>query len=155
MDTTWIVAADAGRARIFAETDQKHPLQEIEDMVNPAARMRIGDQLSDKMSPTSAAGSSHNTGGALPNKQYEPQQTVEEREAEMFAKSICGFLLKSHQAGKFQKLELIAEPKFLGVLRAMVDPQLKSLISREINKDYSQFSGHQLREQMRAMDAKR
>jgi len=155
MDTTWIVAADAGRARIFAETDQQHPLQEIEDMVNPAARMRTSEQLSDRMSPTSAAGSSHNTGGALPSKQYEPQQTVEEREAEFFAKSVCGVLMKGHQAGKFQKLELIAEPKFLGLLRGVLDPQLKPLVSRELNKDYSQYSGHQLREQMRTNAAKR
>jgi protein required for attachment to host cells len=155
MDTTWIVAADAGRARIFADTDRNRPLQEIEDMVNPAARMRTSDQLSDKMSPTAAAASVHGTGGALPSSQYQPQQTVEDREAEMFAKSICAFLLKGHQDNKFQKLELIAEPKFLGVLRAIVDPQLKPLISREINKDYSQFSGHQLREQMRALAAKR
>jgi protein required for attachment to host cells len=155
MDTTWIVAADAGRARIFAETDRNHPLQEIEDMISSAARMRISDQLSDKMSPTAASSSPHGTGGALPSKQYEPQQSPEEREAEMFAKSICAFLLKSHQEGKFQKLELIAEPKFLGTLRVVLDHQLKPLVSREINKDYSQFSGHQLREQMQALNAKR
>jgi protein required for attachment to host cells len=145
MDTTWIVAADAGRARIFAETDRNHPLQEIEDMISSAARMRVSDQLSDKMSPVSA----------LPSNQYQPQQSPEEREAEMFAKSICGFLLKSYQDGKFQKLELIAEPKFLGVLRMNLDAQLKTQVSREINKDYSHFSGHQLREQMKAMNAKR
>jgi protein required for attachment to host cells len=155
MDTTWIVAADAGRARIFAETDRNHPLQEVEDMISSAARMRVSDQLSDKMSPVSAGSSSHGTGGALPSNQYQPQQSPEEREAEMFAKSICGFLLKSYQDGKFQKLELIAEPKFLGVLRMNLDAQLKPQVSREINKDYSQFSGHQLREQMKALNAKR
>jgi protein required for attachment to host cells len=155
METTWIVTADAGRARIFAETDRNRPLQEIEDMVHTASRMRTSEQFSDRLGSTAAGQSMHNMGGAAPGSQYEPPQTPDEHAAELFARDICDFLLKSHQGGKFQKLELIAEPKFLGVLRAMVDPQLKSLISREINKDYSQFSGHQLREQMRAMDAKR
>jgi protein required for attachment to host cells len=154
MDTTWIVAADAGRARIFSQNDPAQPLHEIEDMVNSGARMRTSEQLSDRLGPTSAAGSSHNTGGALPNKQYEPQHTVEERESELFARAICAMLLKGHQEGKYRKLALIAEPKFLGLLRALLDPQLKPLVSQEINKDYTQFSGHQLREQLRSLNAR-
>jgi protein required for attachment to host cells len=155
MDTTWIVAADAGRARIFAETDRNRPLQEIEDMVHSASRMRTSEQYTDRLGSTASGQSMHNASGAAPGSQYEPPQTPDEHEAELFARDICDFLLKSHQGGKFQKLELIAEPKFLGVLRAIVDPQLKPLISREINKDYSQYSGHQLREQMRALSSKR
>jgi protein required for attachment to host cells len=154
MDTTWIVAADAGRARIFAESDPSQPLVEIEDMVNAAARMRTGEQYTDRLGPTAAGQSSHSTGGALPGKQYEPPQSLAEHEAESFAKDISGFLLKALQEKRFQKLTLIAEPKFLGALRMYMDPQLKPLVGQEINKDYAQFSGHQLREQLQAFNAR-
>lgn len=154
MNTNWIVVADAGRARIFSESDPSQALQEVEDMVNTAARIRTSDQYTDRLGPTSAGKSIHNTGGALPNKQYEPPQSMAEREAESFAKDIWGFLLKGHQDGKFQKITLIAAPKFLGALRMFMDPQLKSLVAQELNKDYTHLSGHQLREQMQSLSAK-
>jgi protein required for attachment to host cells len=154
MTTTWIVSADRGRARIFAQTDPQQPLEEIEDMVNTAARIRTSEQYTDRLGPTSAGQSIHNTGGALPNKQYEPQQTMDEREAESFAKDISAFLLKAHQDGRYQKLDLIAEPKFLGVLRMVLDNQVKPLVELELNKDYTHFNGHQLREHLQAQKAK-
>ena len=153
MDTTWIVSADAGRARIYAESHPNKPLQEVEDMVNGAARMRDSDINTDGMSPLSAGKSSHGTGGALPGSQYEPQTTPEQHNAEIFAKDVTGFLLKAQRDGKFQKLALVASPKFLGQLRAVLDPQLKSLVSFEISKDYTHSTGQQLQEQIKAHHA--
>lgn len=154
MSTTWIVSADAGRARIFAESDPQQPLEEIESMVSPNAHARVSDINTDRLGPTSAGQSIHNTGGALPNKQYEPAQTPEQRDAEFFAKDICAFLLKAKQEQRFQKLTLVAEPKFLGVLRGELDNQLKPLIGLELNKDYTHLNGNQLREQLQANKAK-
>jgi protein required for attachment to host cells len=150
MDTVWIVSADAGRARIFSESTPDGPLQEVDDLVNTAARMRTNETYTDKLGPTSAGKSIHNTGGALPNKQYEPPQTPAEREAESFAKDISGMLLEAHRGGRFQKLALVAAPKFLGVLRMFLDPQLKPLVSLELDKDYTHSNAQQLREQLQA-----
>jgi protein required for attachment to host cells len=72
----------------------------------------------------------------------------------LFAKDISGFLLKGHQDRKFQKIRLIAAPKFLGALRMFIDPQLKPLVTQEVNKDYTHLSGHQLREQMQSLNSK-
>lgn len=150
MDTTWIVSANSGRAQLFSESNLTKPLEEIESMVNPAARLRTSETVTDRLGPMSAGKSTHNTGGALPGKQYEPPQSHEEREAELFAKDINAYLLKAKQAGRFDKLALVAAPGFLGVLRKCLDPQLKLLVSVEINKDYSHSDGQQLREQIRA-----
>lgn len=154
MDTTWIVSADTGRARIFSATDANAPLLEVLDLVNPAARTRTSEEYTDRLGPTAAGQSVHNTGGALPNKQYEPQQTPEEREEQMFARDICGQLLKAKQEGRFNRLALVAAPRFLGVLRMQLDPQLKQMVSFEIDKDYAHSSGQQLRDQIRAYMAK-
>ena len=160
MKTTWIITANSGRVRFFADAGATEPLQELEDMVNPAARLRDTDINTDRVGPTSAGGSTHNIGGAqggggahnaaggAPNKQYQPAVTPAEHEAELFAKEVCRFLLQSHQEGKYNALVLTATPSFLGTLRANLDPQLKDLIKFELNKDYTQVNGPQLREQI-------
>jgi protein required for attachment to host cells len=71
-----------------------------------------------------------------------------------FAKEICTVLLKGWQDKRFSKLTLVAEPKFLGVLRGELDNQLKPLVELELNKDYSHSNGLQLREQLQAHKAK-
>jgi protein required for attachment to host cells len=153
MDTTWIVSADEGRARFFSESTPGEALQEVDNMVNNAARMTAAEQYTDRLDTKAAGKSIHNTGGALPNSQYEPQQTPDERAAELFARDVCAYLLQAQQAGRFQKLALVAAPKFLGVLRKHLGAQLQPLVTLEINKDYSHSSAHQLRDQIQAHNA--
>jgi protein required for attachment to host cells len=162
MQTTWIISANAGRARFFAESDPSAPLEEIQDMINDAARMRDIDINTDGVGPTSASGSSHNIGGneaagfahnaksGAPNKAYQPAQTPEQHEAEKFARDIAKYLLDAHRDGRYQHLVISASPHFLGELRSLLDPQIKPLIKLEINKDYTHSSGQELREQLRA-----
>jgi protein required for attachment to host cells len=166
MPTTWIITANAGRARFFSESDPAEPLQELQDMVNNAARLRTAESETDRLGPTSAGKSSHNIGGTqgvaaahnagagAPNKQYEPNQTPVERATEMFAKDISQFLMKSHQEGLFDQIVLSASPQFLGTLRMNFDPHLMPLIKLELNKDYTHIATNQLREQLQAQQAK-
>ncbi len=166
MPTTWIIAANAGRARFFSESDAKEALQELQDMVSPAAQLRTVDTETDTLSPTAASGSRHSIGGnegagmahnakaGAPNKLYQPAQTPDQHAADLFAKDIAEFLLKSHQEGRYQQLVLAASPEFLGVLRTKLNPQVQGLIKTEVNKDYTHSSGQQLREQLQAHQAK-
>jgi protein required for attachment to host cells len=143
MQTIWIIAANAGRARFFSESDPAEPLQEVADMVNPAVRLRTQETESDKIGPTAA-----------PNKAYQPAHTPAEKEAEQFAKDISHYLMKAHEGGRFQQLVISASPHFLGALRLFLDPHIKQLIKLEVNKDYTHFNAHQLREQLHAQQAK-
>jgi len=97
IDATWIVRANASRARFFAEPAPAEKLQEIDDMVNDAARLKTAESETDRMGPTSVAQSIHNTGGALPNKTYEPAQMPAQHATDLFAKEVARFLLKAHQ----------------------------------------------------------
>jgi protein required for attachment to host cells len=148
MDSCWILTANAGRARIFAEPQPGGALVEVNDMVNPAVRMRTADTETDRLGPTSAGKSIHNTGGATPNKTYEPPQTPAEHDTELFARSVCGFLQQAHQDERFRTLVLTASPQFLGLLRKLLSPQLQALVSKEVNKDFTQSGPVQLREQI-------
>lgn len=166
MQTTWILSANAGRARFFSESDPAEPLQEIEDMVNSAARLRVLETESDKIGPTAATSSGHNIGGTqgagpahnakvgAPNKAYQPAHTPAQQEAEQFAKDISHYLMTAHQEGRFQKLIVAASPEFLGALRSFMDPHIKPLIKLELNKDYTHFNAQQLREHLHAQQHK-
>lgn len=162
MPTTWIIAANAGRARIFADTDSAKSLQEVEDLVNPAAQQRVLDIVTDKMSPRAAGSSGHSIGGGQgggfehaaqagsPGSDYQPAVTPSEHEAQKFSKDVAAYLLQAHQKSQFQHLIVSASPEFLGLLRTAIDPQVKALITRELNKDYTHSSGHELRGQLAA-----
>jgi protein required for attachment to host cells len=164
MQDTWIITANAGRARIFSESDPAQPLQEVEDMINSAVRLRVTETESDKFGPTAAGKSSHNIGGTqgvgaahnagvgAPNKTYQPAHTPAEQEAEQFAKDISHFLMHAHQEGRFKELLVSASPQFLGALRAFLDPHVKSLITNELNKDYTHLNPQQLRDQLHRQD---
>ena len=166
MPTTWIITANAGRARFFCENDPAEPLQELEDMVNNGARLRTQESETDRLGPTAAGKSGHNIGGTqgvaaahnagagAPNKQYEPNQTPVEHATELFAKDISQFLMKAHQEGRYDRIVLSASPQFLGSLRNNFDPHLKPLIKTEINKDYTNVAVSQLRETLAAQQAK-
>ncbi|MDQ1816636.1 host attachment protein [Massilia sp. CCM 9210] len=155
MEATWIVVANAGRARFFAgsgDIGDNGELEEINDMVNTAVRLRTADTEPDRIGPTSATKSIHNTGGAAPNKSYEPPQTPTEHETELFARSINSFLLQGLHESRFRQLVLVASPQFLGVLRKLLDPQLTPLLKFDINKDYTHLNPRQLREQLQARE---
>jgi protein required for attachment to host cells len=166
MQTTWIIAANAGRARFFSETDSAEPLQELEDMVNSAAHLRESDLVTDENGPTSAEGSSHNIGSnaaagfahnaksGAPNKAYQPAQTPSQHEAERFARDIAHYLKEAHQQGRFKQLIISASPEFLGVLRGLLDPQVKSAVKSEFNKDYTHSNAQELRAHLRDQQAK-
>lgn len=148
MSATWIVSANAGRARIFSQERPADPLAEVGDMVNTAVRLRTAETETDRLGATSATKSAHNTGGASPNKAYEPHQTPAEHQVESFARSIAAHLLQGQQQGRFQRLALVASPQFLGVLRPLLDPNLKSVVGLEINKDYTQATATELRDHL-------
>jgi protein required for attachment to host cells len=154
MDATWIVSANASRARIFSQAGSSAGLEEIESMVNAGARLRTSESESDKIGPTSAGKSIHNTGNATPNKAFEPHQTPVEHQSELFARSVAEALLKGQQQGRFRELCIVASPEFLGVLRQQLNPNVASAVRLEINKDYTQASPAELQEHIKAHQAK-
>jgi protein required for attachment to host cells len=150
MTVTWIISANASRARFFSHADASGPFEEISDMVNEAVRLRMAETERDRIGPTSATKSIHNVGGATPNKTYEPPQSPQAHEAELFARSIASFLLQAYREGRYQQLSLAVSPQFLGMLRKLLDPSLESVVKLEIDKDYTYLDAAQLRDQIQA-----
>ena len=146
---TWIVSANAGRARFFSQASAAAALEEISDMINDAARLPASETEPDDLGLRSASKSLHSVGAPRPQSGYEPPHTPAERQAEVFARDVAHYLLKAYQEGRYKQLCLTASPEFLGVLRKLLDPKIASTITMEVNKDYTQSNAIQLREYIR------
>jgi protein required for attachment to host cells len=154
MGATWIVSANAGRARFFSQANSSAPLEEVNDIFNADVHLRTTETESDRLGLLAAAKSQHNVGAARPGSGYEPNQTPDEHQTELFARDVASFLQQGHQEGRFSNLSLVVSPEFLGLLRKLLDPKVASAVKLEINKDYTQFSAKQLRDQIQAHEAK-
>ncbi|MCC6532507.1 MAG: host attachment protein [Burkholderiales bacterium] len=154
MDVTCIMAANAGRARFFSQLKRTDRLEEINDMVNTAARLRTAETETDALGQHSASKSRHSVGAPTQPSGYEPNQSPAEHQTEIFARNVAAYLLQGMHDGRFQRFALIASPEFLGVLRKLLDPKVMAAVSMEINKDYTQFNADQLRSHLEAHRAK-
>jgi protein required for attachment to host cells len=161
MSETWIVVADSGRARIFAPREkdprpldeivhfvgragyagpQKYPAQkldEVESLVHPAGQMKRGGLETDRPGRVQAPGVAES---------YETRhRDFDHQMADEFVKEIVEYLARARQEHRFENLILAAPPLFLGVLRKKLPRSLKSLVSLELDKDYTKLSPSELR----------
>jgi protein required for attachment to host cells len=135
MATTWIVAADASRARILQVMDREQRLAEIEDLYNPGGRLNEREMTSDaepRFRGTDGPGSDPEAKGAV------------EHEVEVFAKAIGDYLDKARNSHRYDRLHLIAPPKFLGQLRKEIGKEVGKLVAEELPKDLSWLNAREL-----------
>lgn len=128
MQQTWVVVADSSRARIFVRSGRDAELQEVEDMVRPEARSLGRDLTSDR------PGRTFDSRGRTRHAK-QPEQSAHEIEMQDFAHDLARLLERGRTRGKFQKLILVAGPRFLGRLRQHLSAATAGLIEREVRKN--------------------
>jgi len=129
METTWIVAADASRARILQVADTEGHLTEVEDFVNPSARLHERDMTTD-------AEPRFNGSGGGPGSDREAKRKGE-YETEVFVRQLGEYLDKARLGHRYDRLHVIAPPKFLGQLRQELHKEVQKLVAEELPKDLS------------------
>ncbi len=133
MQTTWIVAADSSRARIFEVHGQEDHLQEVYDFANPAGRASTQQIENDRRSRFFATPEgSHGEGDT-----YQPRVEAIEHETDLFSKEVSDFLDQAGMEHRYDKLCLIAYPKFLGMMRKNLSKATQRLVEDEAAKDIS------------------
>jgi protein required for attachment to host cells len=136
MATTWIVAADESRARVLQVTGRGRPLAEIDDLVNPAGRLQDRDLQTD-------AEPRFNGSSGGPPSDAEREGAVE-HSARVFAKEVGRYLDKARIAQRFDRLVLIAPPKFLGALRKELHKEVEKLVADELPKGLSWLNAREI-----------
>ncbi|WP_215405522.1 host attachment protein [Janthinobacterium sp. JC611] len=147
MDVTWVVVADSSRARLFT-LGRQNQLGELQDFVNPAGRD------SDRALSSDASGRFGNgmRAGAQAGGQAhtaEPHVTPVEHANEQFARYIAQVLQQGLQQQRYNKLCLVAAPKFLGQLRLSLDSQVEKRLSHTLARDIASMNVPQLEAYLR------
>lgn len=140
MTTTWIIAADSSRARILQVTDRARDLAEIDDLLNPEGRVHDRELISD----AHARFSGHAGGGPRSDRE---EMSATEHATELFAKRVGNYLESARTAHRYDRLHLIAPPKFLGRLRKELGKEVQKLVADELPKDLSWLNARDIQAQ--------
>ena len=140
MTTTWIIAADASRARILQVTDRAQQLEEVEDLLNPEGRVHDRELISDAHPRFSG----HSGGGPGSDRE---ETSAAEHATELFAKRVGDYLDKARTGHRYDRLHLIAPPKFLGQLRKELGKEVQKLVAQELPKDLSWLNARDIQAQ--------
>ena len=138
MQTTWIVAADSSRARIFEMHGLQEPVREIEDFANPAGREQDHELGRD------ARGRYYGRGEHQQAHTAQPHIDEVEHQTELFSKRVGEYLDQACVEHRYDKLCLIAFPKFLGLLRQNLSKEAQRLVEDEVPKDISKLEARDI-----------
>ena len=139
MSQVWVVVASSTRCRIFRQDKHNAPLTEIEDLVHPEARLRRGELESDR--PGRALNGSGSARHAL-------GQGVDrsDHECARFARTVAGRLERARQRHRFQRLVVVADPRFLGHLRHGLSEATRSCVTAQLRKNLCTADPKSIRE---------
>jgi protein required for attachment to host cells len=137
MQTTWIVAADSSRARIFEMQGAQDHLHEIEDFVNSAGRENAREINTD-------ARGRYYGGGRAQGDTAEPRVDPVEHETDLFSKRVSEYLDQARVEHRYDRLRLIAFPKFLGLLRQNLSKEAQDLVEDEVSKNITMLDAREI-----------
>jgi len=126
-ETTLVTVAQRAKARFFLHTPGKG-FDEVTDLVHPESRAHGRDLTTDR---PGRVHESHGPGRSAMAQEEPPK----EREASNFAREIADQILDRRNANEFDRLVLVAEPGFLGMLRDALDDATAKTIHGEVRKD--------------------
>ncbi|PTQ84055.1 host attachment protein [Nitrosomonas ureae] len=134
----WVLVANSGNATLFTADSPTASLTELMNFDNPSARIKQMELSSDR---PGRSFDSHGEGRHAMAVEVEPK----EQEQIRFAKLIVDRLEQGRVENAFERLVVVAAPTFLGLLRAHFNAPLSSLLSLEIDKDYTALRPEELR----------
>ena len=139
MGIEWIIVADSAQARLFSRETPRAPLVEEQDWTHPESRLAGRDLESDRPGRTFA---SHGHGQSDMQESDAPHR----KEAERFAGELAEHLDHARAENRFERLTLIAEPRFLGLLRGRLAPETLQRVERSLDLALTRESEARIRE---------
>ena len=137
MNNTWILVAHRGGARLFENRGPGKGLSLLHDIPHPEGRLKNKDIGADK---PGRSFDSRGQGRHALGKEQEPTEHV----AEQFAKHLSAMLDDGRSRQRYTKLVLVAEPRFLGNLRAALSIPTAALITATLDKDLGGVEPHDM-----------
>lgn len=141
MSNTWILVADAGRARLLELADSGRKLSEVACYTNPDARLPGKESTTDR--PPTVNESMGGTRHAI-----ERHTSLREKTMERFAHLLNTALERGREEHRYESLVLVAPSRFLGALHGCMDKPLRDRVVEEVHHDYTALSVAELRERL-------
>jgi protein required for attachment to host cells len=140
---TWILVADAGFARVFRVMRNPPYLEEIVDFLEQSRQDPEGTGYSDRPGRVQESANAARHG-------MEPRTDEKTLRADRFARELADHLLHSLQQERFQRLVLVAPPRFQSRLDAALAPAVSACVIHREPKDLIHQSVVELHERLRA-----
>ena len=139
---TWIAVAHRAGARILEHLGPGKPLTLVEEIDNAEGRLKNGDFDADR--PGRAFDRMGGGRHAL-----EREDSPQDRAAAGFAREVAARLREGRTQQHVGQLVLVAEPRFLGMLRGALDPVCSGMLAGTVNKDLAQVEVRDLAPHLR------
>jgi len=124
----WVVVADAGRARLFAMEKGPASLYQMPDGDMEGPHRRGREIMADR--PGRAFDSKGQHRHAL-----EPHTDPERNDERQFLRSVVDRLDAARKVGGLTGLVVIAPPRVMGEIRAMLPAALAKIVTHELGRD--------------------
>jgi protein required for attachment to host cells len=113
----WVLAADEAVARLLRLPEPGSDLEDVETLTDAAAHADNADLRRD----------AHGRRGQSVTASAGPDES--HREAALFARRVAAWLDERFQKGHFKTLRIVAAPRFLGLLRKELSPQVADAVT--------------------------
>lgn len=138
MSKTWLLVADAAKARLFEMPRKGGNLTEIACYTNPSGRSPGQHPEHGRQGRTQESANSARHA-------IEPHTSLRKKHAMQFADLLRDAIRHGRMENQYEHLVLIAPPRFLGVLRDRLDDQTLECVTAEVGSDLLALSPTELR----------
>lgn len=135
----WYLSANQAEAILFADSRVK-PIHFLRRLSNPQGRLNESELTSDR-----AGRSFSSAPGSKIRHAMVQQNTQHEKLSKDFARTLATFLERGLNEAKYERLVILAGPKFLGLLRAQLPAQVKKHVEKEISLELTPGSDQQIK----------
>lgn len=132
-----VLAADRGHARLFSIAHNQEELQELSDLVNADARRPANSLVSDRQ----GRGLNRERG----SRAALGRENLQNDSAHQFAHRVATLIASKLARSSIERLFIIADPEFLGMLRIELRAHKLAVPVRCITKNVTRTSSQRIR----------
>jgi len=135
MQTNWLIVADEAVAHVFEWQGTARQLKEVETLTHPAAHSQEADLRNDAQGRISRGRNAGHPRSFMSSVTSSASLDAEHHEGVQFARQVVQHLTQAHRDGRYHQLKIAAAPRFLGLLRQAMPPEVSGLVTDEVSKD--------------------
>lgn len=143
MATTWVLVAHGAGARVFENLGPGKGLRLLEGIDHPEGRLQDGDFDADR-----PGRSFRRDAGDARRAAMSRSEGPHERAVSDFARALASRLQHARTTGQYDRLVLVAPPKFLGLLRSSLDAPTERCVVGTLDKDLAASDEEELMRQL-------